>query len=203
MSAIRSSLCLRDETSIFFKVHISHESCLKSNQYYRYYFPISEWFRAAASPWLPDNSHSSAMHFSWHLQPCAITKKASTFLEWHLGAEWDILSQHYNVPLGTNIHSAFMEMLTKHRVAMRWVEGQKRSDIFISLLQINISNSEQSKPLDTPCWWSFTVLYVQQHLDFLLSLPPVCSETTPEKKVRAAWRLRFCHCSFRRRGFSV
>lgn len=67
---------------------------------------------------LPDNSHSSTMHFSWHLQPCAITKKALTFLEWHLGPEWDVLYQHHAVQMGTNIYSSFMET-KENRVGVR------------------------------------------------------------------------------------
>lgn len=83
-----------------------------------YYFSISKTFCVAASM-SPDNFHSSAMHFSWHLQPCAITKKASTSLEWHLGPEWDVLYQHYAARMETNIYSSFMEMLRKHRVGVR------------------------------------------------------------------------------------
>ena len=41
-----------------------------------------------------DHSHSSASCFSWHLQPCAITKKGLTSLDWHLRPEWDISTLH-------------------------------------------------------------------------------------------------------------
>lgn len=105
---------------IWWKGHIRQMLCSYPDVYPVHmresiFFSTSKTFCVAASM-SPDNFHSSAMHFSWHLQPCSITKKASTSLKWHLGPEWDILYQHYRMCMGTNIYSSFMEMLRKHRV---------------------------------------------------------------------------------------
>lgn len=122
--------------------HISDRSCpalipirvrfTRGNQYFPH---IKDSHRVAASEprRLPDNSHSSAMHFSWHLQPCAITKKASTFLEWHLGPEWDILYQHYTAQMGTDIHSSFMEMLRKQSGRLMEMQS-KRTQYYFYIL---------------------------------------------------------------------
>ena len=85
---------------------------------------------------MPDNSHSSTMHFSWHLQPCAITKKALTFLEWHLGPEWDVLYQHHAVQMGTNIHSSFMEMLRKQSGRQGVEMSNSRTQAFCNFFSI-------------------------------------------------------------------